>query len=134
LDQIAEDYQEKYPDLADFVSEHAWETLGVYHAAPAAHHKRLRTTNMIERVNQELKRRSKVVRIFPNPKSCLRLFTALLKEWHEDWAYGRIYLKMDLFEEFESERRAHQKEEQERAPAPPSGELNSMKENTITVA
>ena len=128
LDQIAEDYQQKYPDLAEFVSEHAWETLGVYHAAPPAHHKRLRTTNMIERVNQELKRRSRVVRIFPNPKSCLRLFTALLKEWHEDWAYGRIYLKMDLLKEFEAEKRIQQ---QERAPAV---ESNPMKENTITVA
>lgn len=128
LDQIAEDYQEKYHDLADFVSEHAWETLGVYHAAPAAHHKRLRTTNMIERVNQELKRRSKVVRIFPNPKSCLRLFTSLLKEWHEDWAYGRIYLKMDLLKEFESMRGAQQ---QERAPAV---ELQIKKEKEITVA
>jgi len=128
LDQIAEDYQEKHPDLADFVSEHAWETLGVYHAAPAAHHKRLRTTNMIERVNQELKRRSKVVRIFPNPKSCLRLFTALLKEWHEDWAYGRIYLKMDLLKEFEAERRTHP---QDRGPG---GELPLTKEKEITVA
>ena len=128
LDQIAEDYQEKYPDLADFVSEHSWETLGVYHAAPAEHHKRLRTSNMIERVNQELKRRSKVVRIFPNPKSCLRLFTALLKEWHEDWAYGRIYLDMEHLEEFEEMKRAQQ---QERAPAV---ELNSTKEKRITVA
>ena len=114
LDQIAEDYQEKYPDLAELVSEHAWETLGVYHVAPVAHHKRLRTTNMIERVNQELKRRSKVVRIFPSATSCRRLFTALLKEWHEDWAYGRIYLNMDQMEEFEVEKRAQQ---QERAPA-----------------
>lgn len=104
LDKIAEDYQAKYPDLADFVSEHAWETLGVYHAAPSEHHKRLRTTNMIERVNQELKRRSRVVRIFPNPASCRRLFTALLKEWHEDWAYGKIYLRMDLLKEFEAEK------------------------------
>jgi putative transposase len=113
LDKIAEDYHAKYPDLADFISEHSWETLGVYHAAPPEHHKRLRTSNMIERVNQELKRRSKVVRIFPNPKSCQRLFTALLKEWHEDWAYGKIYLRMDLLEEFEAEK-AHQ---QEHAPA-----------------
>jgi putative transposase len=128
LDQIAEDYQAEHPKLAELISEHSWETLGVYHAAPVAHHKRLRTTNMIERVNQELKRRSRVVRIFPNPKSCLRLFTALLKEWHEDWAYGRIYLKMDLLEEFEAEKRVQQ---QERAPAV---ESNSMKENTITVA
>jgi transposase-like protein len=44
-----------------------------------------KTGNMIERINQELKRRSRVVRIFPNPASCRRLFTALLKEWHEDW-------------------------------------------------
>jgi len=79
-------------------------------------------------VNQELKRRSKVVRIFPNPKSCLRLFTALHKEWHEDWAYGRIYLKMDLLEEFELASRPQQ---QERAPAV---ESNSMKEKIITVA
>ena len=63
-------YQDKYPDLAEFISEHGWETLGVYDAAPVEHHKRLRTMNMIERVNQELKRRSKVVRIFPNPASC----------------------------------------------------------------
>jgi len=128
LDQIAEDYQEKYPDLADFVSEHAWETLGVYHAAPQEHHKRLRTTNMIERVNQELKRKSKVVRIFTNSVSCRRLFTALLKEWHEDWAYGKIYLKMDLLREFEAEKRSKQLE---RAPAV---ESNSMKEKRITVA
>jgi len=45
---------------------------------------------MIERINQELKRRSRVVRIFPNPLSCRRLFTALLKEWHEDWVSGRV--------------------------------------------
>jgi transposase-like protein len=80
LDEISEVYQDKYPELAEFISEHGWETLGVYDAAPVEHHKRLRTTNMIERVNQELKRRSKVVRIFPNTSSCRRLFSALLKE------------------------------------------------------
>ncbi len=55
MDQIAEDYQDEHPKLSELISEHSWETLGVYHAAPVAHHKRLRTTNMIERVNQELK-------------------------------------------------------------------------------
>jgi putative transposase len=104
LDQISVHYQDKYPDLAEFISEHGWETLGVYDAAPVKHHKRLRTTNMIERVNQELKRRSKVVRIFPNTKSCLRLFSALLKEWHEDWVDGRKYLNMELLKEFETDR------------------------------
>ena len=70
LDKIAEVYQDKYPDLAELISEQGWETLGVYDAAPREHHKRLWTTNMIERINQELKRRSKVVRIFPNASSC----------------------------------------------------------------
>jgi putative transposase len=110
MDKLAEDYQDLYPPLSELISEHAWETLGVYHAAPAAHHKRLRTTNMLERVNQELKRRSRVVRIFPNPKSYLRLFTALLKEWHEDWAYGRKYLNMDLLVEFEADEQSQKKE------------------------
>jgi putative transposase len=101
LDEISEVYQDKYPDLAELISEHGWETLGVYDASPVEHHKRLRTTNMIERVNQELKRRSKVVRIFPNTSSCRRLFSALLKEWHEDWVYGRKYLDMEQLWEFE---------------------------------
>jgi transposase-like protein len=83
---------------------------------------------MIERVNQELKRRSRVVRIFPNPLSCRRLFTALLKEWHEDWVSGRVYLNMDLLREFELNKRLPQ---QERAPA---GEANAMTQKIITVA
>ena len=128
LDKLSDDYRQKYPDLAGFVSEHAWETLGVYYACPVEHHKRLRTTNMIERINQELKRRSRVVRIFPNPLSCRRLFTALLKEWHEDWVSGRVYLNMDLLKEFELNKRLHQ---QERAPA---GEPNTMTQKIITVA
>ena len=126
MDQIAEDYQDKYPELSEFISEHAWETLGVYLAAPPDHHKRLRTTNMLERVNQELKRRSRVVRIFPNPKSCLRLFSALLKEWHEDWIYGRKYLMMDLLDEFEANKRA--------TKDPPEFESTATKERKITVA
>jgi transposase-like protein len=101
LDEISEVYQDKYPDLAELISEHGWETLGIYDAAPREHHKRLRTTNMIERINQELKRRSKVVRIFPNAASCRRLFSALLKEWHEDWVDGRKYLDMEQLWEFE---------------------------------
>jgi putative transposase len=127
MDQFAEDYQDIHPALAEFISEHAWETLGIYHVAPPAHHKRIRTTNMVERVNQELLRRSKVIRIFPNPKSCLRLFSALLKEWHEDWVYGRKYLNMDLLREWEAERRVHP---QDRGPG---GELPPMKRKELTV-
>jgi transposase-like protein len=82
---------------------------------------------MIERVNQEPKRRSKVVRIFPNPSSCVRLFSALLKQWHEDWVTGKKYLDMELFTEFDIKRPTHQ---QERAPA---DESSPIKEQRITV-
>jgi putative transposase len=127
LDQISIHYQDKYPDLAEFISEHGWETLGIYDAAPVEHHKRLRTTNMIERVNQELKRRSKVVRIFPNTTSCRRLFTALLKEWHEDWVTGRKYLDMERLREFEYNKSNLQ---QVRGPAV---DLSVIEEEKITV-
>ncbi len=64
---------------------------------PAAHRPRLRTTNGLERFNQELKRRTRVVRIFPNRASLLRLVTALALEQSEEWVSGRRYLDMDPF-------------------------------------
>ena len=127
LDKISEDYQSKYPDLAELISEHGWETLGVYDAAPVAHHKRLRTTNMVERINQELKRRSKVIRIFPNTASCRRLFSALLKEWHEDWVDGRKYLDMEHLWEFEKNKPNLQQVEG------PAGDLSIVEEEKSTV-
>ena len=64
-------------------------------AFPLAHQKRLRTTNPLERVNQELKRRTRVARVFPNEASLLRLVSALLTEISQDWETGKIYLSMD---------------------------------------
>lgn len=61
---------------------------------PKPFRRHLRTTNPIERINQELKRRSKVIRIFPNEAACLRLFSAILLEYHEDWSTGRRFLPM----------------------------------------
>ena len=63
-------------------------------AFPLAHQPRLRTTNGLERLNQEIKRRTRVVRIFPNRAACLRLVTALCMEQSEEWVCGRIYLSM----------------------------------------
>jgi Transposase, Mutator family len=63
-------------------------------AFPVAHQKRLRTTNALERVNQELKRRTRVARVFPNESSLLRLVSALLTELSEDWETGKIYLSI----------------------------------------
>ena len=62
---------------------------------PAAHHRRMSTSNAIERVNQELKRRTRVAALFPNEASLPRLTTALLCEQSDDWSTGNIYLKMN---------------------------------------
>ena len=60
---------------------------------------RVRTTNGLERFNQELKRRTRVVRIFPNRAALLRLVTALAMEQSEEWVSGRRYLTMEPLEE-----------------------------------
>jgi transposase-like protein len=85
--------EKKAPKVARLLEECGEQILGVY-ALPEAHRKRMRTTNMLERQNQELKRRTRVIRVFPHEQSCLRLVTALLMETNQDWM-GRIYLRME---------------------------------------
>jgi putative transposase len=63
-------------------------------AFPLAHRARIRTTNGLERLHEEIKRRTRVVRIFPNADACLRLVTALCVEQSEEWVSGRRYLDM----------------------------------------
>ena len=57
--------------------------------------KRLRTSNLLERVNREIKRRTRVVTLFPNTESCLRLVSAVLMEISEEWETGRAYINMN---------------------------------------
>ena len=90
----AERWRRSHPAAAAKLTEAAAECLAC-HQAPAAHRVRLRTTNGLERLNQELKRRTRVVRIFPNRASLLRLTTALAMEQSEEWVSGRRYLDMD---------------------------------------
>jgi len=85
--------EKKAPKVARLLEESGEEILGVY-ALPEAHQKRMRTTNMLERQNQELKRRTRVVRVFPHEQSLLRLVAALLMETNQEWV-GRIYLHME---------------------------------------
>ena len=77
-------WQEKYPKLCSWVEDNIEETLTFYRL-PFGHHKHLKSTNMLERLNEEIKRRTQVVRIFPNEESCLRLIRALAVETHENW-------------------------------------------------
>jgi putative transposase len=95
-------WQKKYPKLCTWVEANIEETFTFYRL-PAEHHKHMKSTNMLERINEELKRRTLVVRIFPNAASCLRLVRALAAEIHEEWVEGTRYLNMDLLEEHKRE-------------------------------
>ena len=102
-------WQQKHAKLCNWVEETIDETLSFY-KLPLQHHKHLKSTNMLERLNEELKRRTHVVRIFPNAESCLRLVRALAVESHENWIEATRYLNMDLLKE-------HRKETAHRAVA-----------------
>ncbi len=95
-----------YEKIACHLEEHIEECLECL-AFPESHRRRIRTTNGLERFNQELKRRTRVVRIFPNRESCLRLVTALAVEQSEEWLTGRRYLDM---EELREHRRSEERE------------------------
>jgi putative transposase len=92
----------KYPRLTGWVEENIDETLTFYRL-PRQHHKHLKSTNMLERLNEEIKRRTQVVRIFPNAESCLRLVRALAVETHENWLEQHRYLNMDDLHEHKKE-------------------------------
>jgi len=91
-------WQQRYAKLTDWAEEAIGETLTFY-MLPRQHHKHLKSTNMLERLNEEIKRRTRVVRIFPNPASCLRLVRALCAETHEAWLEDNRYINMDLLKE-----------------------------------
>jgi putative transposase len=95
-------WQATYPKLCGWVEEHIEETLTFYRL-PRQHHKHLKSTNLLERLNEEIKRRTHVVRIFPNAESCLRLIRALAVEMHENWLEAHRYLNMDDLREHKKE-------------------------------
>jgi len=77
-------YEETMPKLSRWAEENLSEGMTVF-SLPLAHRRRLRTTNLVERLNEEIRRRTRVARLFPNEASCLRLVTAILMEIAEDW-------------------------------------------------
>jgi len=93
LQQTVQKYQPSAPKLAEWIEANLPEALTVFRLPPS-HRKRLRTSNMLERLNQELKRRTRVATLFPNEASLLRLVSAVLSEVSEDWETGKVYLNM----------------------------------------
>ena len=81
------------PKLAAWLEENLPQGFSVF-ALPVEHQKKMRTSNALERVNQEIKRRTRVARCFPNETSLLRLVSARLCELSEDWEAGNIYLNL----------------------------------------
>ena len=94
--------EKKHPKVAAFLEDQGEETLAVYEL-PSEHRRRMRSTNLLERLNQEIKRRTRVIRIFPNEDACLRLISALAMETNLEWM-ERVYLKMDETTVSEEER------------------------------
>jgi putative transposase len=92
--RVADNWHKKgYEKVAEHLEEHIEECLTCL-AFPESHRRRIRTTNGLERFNQEIKRRTRVIRIFPDRGACLRLVTALAVEQSEEWTTSRRYLDM----------------------------------------
>ena len=94
LKAIVAHYAQSAPKLAAWLEENLPQGFTVF-ALPVEHQKKMRTSNAPERVNQEIKRRTRVARLFPNEAARLRLVTALLAETSEEWETGKIYLNME---------------------------------------
>jgi transposase-like protein len=94
LKEVVASYAKTTPRLAAWMEENLPQGLTVF-TLPTAHQRRMRTSNALERVNQELRRRTRVASLFPNEASLLRLVSALLQETSEGWETGKVYLNMD---------------------------------------
>jgi len=94
LKEVVAAHAKSAPKLAAWMEENLPQAFTVF-AFPAAHQRRLRTSNPLERVNMELKRRTRVAGVFPNEAALLRLVSALLAETSDEWESGKVYLNME---------------------------------------
>jgi transposase-like protein len=94
LSKAIQKYEPAASRLADWLEANIPEGLAVF-SFPVSHRRRIRTTNMLERLSREIRRRTRVVSIFPNEAACLRLISAFLMEKSEAWQTGRIYLSFE---------------------------------------
>jgi putative transposase len=92
---MVEKCEERAPRQATWMEENFPEGLTVF-GFPRTHQRRIRTANSLERLNREVRRRSRVAVLSPNVASCLRLVTAVLMEISEEWETGRTYMRLDV--------------------------------------
>jgi putative transposase len=100
--QLMQEWGGRFPELVEWMEETLEDALAVF-SLPEGHRKRMRTNNGLERFHEEMRRRTRVVRIFPNRASCLRLCSALAMEQSEEWITGHRYLDIDVLEEHQFE-------------------------------
>ena len=93
LSAMMDTYEEILPNVVEKIDQDIIHCLACFHF-PQQHQRRIRTTNLLERLNREIKRRADVVQIFPNQAACERLIGALCMEWSDEWITGRRYLDM----------------------------------------
>lgn len=104
LEQVVDEYGEKASKAVDIL-ESAFDDITAVLALPERYRKRLRTTNGQERLNEEIRRRDRVIRIYPNRDSAIRLIGALLMEIDEKWQTGHRYFDMSDYYTWREERR-----------------------------
>jgi transposase-like protein len=100
---VAPEIEEKAPDALEVLEDGFFEATAIL-ALPGKYRRRLRTTNMLERFIEEIRRREKVIRIFPNRESAYRLVGALCAETHEEWSTGRRYLNPGEYFQWRADR------------------------------
>lgn len=96
LEIVFDEFEEKAPKSLEILEDGFEDAIQVLHL-PDKYRKRLRTTNSVERLNREIRRREKVICIFPNQSSAQRLIGSMLMEQHEEWSNGRRYFNMDEY-------------------------------------
>lgn len=100
--------EKTHSELSVWLDENIDSCLNVNHL-PLEHRRKMKSTNMLERLNEELRRRSRVIRIFPNKDSCVRMIAALCQETSETWETGKRYLNFDKEQENQNAMYSHQK-------------------------
>lgn len=100
LARKAAEWQPSNPALADWMQQNLAEGFTVFQFARCSH-KKIRTINGLENLNRQIRRRTRVVGIFPNVASAMRLISALLAEIHDDWLMGRQYLNLARWKDVE---------------------------------